>query len=454
MKKRYLGFIVLLALLMCTSCGKSLEEQVAEQLELGNRYLEEMDYEQAIVAFNKVIEIDAKQVQAYIGGAEAYAAAANYDEALDLLDTGMENTQDREIQEKIGEICYEAAQTYMAENDYESAEEFINRGLAVDSYEKLKSTEKEIQIRRNLLVAEELFSENNLDQVYELFQGEEWNSLLQQQKDLDESIKLLNGDKGIGIYPVDFEFYRNYMIYYGDYQDGLRHGNGLWIGCSDENTYLAIGSWANDKPNGEYEVRISSNTTDTTYRTIVTKGTVVDGLWHGAAHWITEHWDGSAEDFPVSFTHGKWDIMEILEDEDGLHYKVSEVIGDEETSYLSIYDPDEVRGIVGFFEMAQNTEADGETFENAAELTGTEFYSSDELVRMAFDYRARHGLYECQYISVDSEDENTVVLHCFDIIIDDPETGEGHTATSDWYTIDRYTGMGYDLFDEEIDLNN
>lgn len=80
-------------------------------------------------------------------------------------------------------------------------------------------------------------------------------------------------------------------------------------------------------------------------------------------------------------------------------------------------------------------------------------YSLTELEQMALDYRKRHGLYECK-VAVDSEEGDMVIIHCYDIIVDDPVTGEGHTATSDWYTVNRYTAIGTNDVGEYIDLKN
>ena len=62
---RRIGALFLLMAVLLSGCGKSVKKQIAEQLELGNKYLTEANYEQAIVAFNKVIELDPKQVIAY-----------------------------------------------------------------------------------------------------------------------------------------------------------------------------------------------------------------------------------------------------------------------------------------------------------------------------------------------------------------------------------------------------
>lgn len=46
--------------------------QYEKQIKLGYKYLKEENYEQAILAFNKAIEIDVKKTKSYIGLAKTY----------------------------------------------------------------------------------------------------------------------------------------------------------------------------------------------------------------------------------------------------------------------------------------------------------------------------------------------------------------------------------------------
>lgn len=109
MRKNFFLQIVFLLMIWCTACGKSTEQQIAEQLELGNRYLEELNYEQAIVAFNKAIEIDAKKSEAYAKIAEAYIAMGDDEEARAILEQGYEATGDEWLQNYLEELKKEAA---------------------------------------------------------------------------------------------------------------------------------------------------------------------------------------------------------------------------------------------------------------------------------------------------------------------------------------------------------
>ena len=60
-----LGILMLLAL--AAACGKSTTEKWQEQYDLGQQYLLEESYEEAIVAFTAAIEIEPNQADAYIG---------------------------------------------------------------------------------------------------------------------------------------------------------------------------------------------------------------------------------------------------------------------------------------------------------------------------------------------------------------------------------------------------
>ena len=56
-----------------------------EQYDLGIKYLEEGNYEEAIIAFNAAIEIDPKRPEAYIGLADVYTALGDTDAAKKAL---------------------------------------------------------------------------------------------------------------------------------------------------------------------------------------------------------------------------------------------------------------------------------------------------------------------------------------------------------------------------------
>lgn len=82
----------------------SARQRLEEQLELGNQYLDDMDYEQAIAAFEMALEIDDKCVEAYLGLAEAYTRLGELDKAIEILELGILKTDSEELKEKLEEL--------------------------------------------------------------------------------------------------------------------------------------------------------------------------------------------------------------------------------------------------------------------------------------------------------------------------------------------------------------
>ena len=69
MKKVRLFIVSALVFCLC-ACGSS--SNLDELLELGAKYLDEQNYQEAIITFEQAIKIDDKCAQAYIGLADAY----------------------------------------------------------------------------------------------------------------------------------------------------------------------------------------------------------------------------------------------------------------------------------------------------------------------------------------------------------------------------------------------
>ena len=115
--------VVLIALVAGIGIYNSPNNRLSRQLDLGNRYLEEQNYEQAIVEFDKAIEIDPMCVDAYLGKAEAYIGLGDLQSALDTLQAGYELTHDERLKSKSDEIETEIAQQKRAEEEAQRAAE-------------------------------------------------------------------------------------------------------------------------------------------------------------------------------------------------------------------------------------------------------------------------------------------------------------------------------------------
>lgn len=71
--------------------------KVDNYLTTAAKYLVEMNYEQAIIEFDKILEIDPMNVEAYLGKAKAYHAMGKDDKAILTLKDGYEKTGDERL---------------------------------------------------------------------------------------------------------------------------------------------------------------------------------------------------------------------------------------------------------------------------------------------------------------------------------------------------------------------
>lgn len=97
-----LAAALLLVLMIFTSCATNASA-VTEKIELGQKYLTELNYTEAVAAFTEVIKMDPSNIEAYMGRAEAYKCLEQYDEAKADYTTAIEKTD---------EMPYTQAQAY------------------------------------------------------------------------------------------------------------------------------------------------------------------------------------------------------------------------------------------------------------------------------------------------------------------------------------------------------
>ncbi|MCM1217675.1 MAG: leucine-rich repeat protein [Lachnospiraceae bacterium] len=72
----------------------SWQRKLSSFLDLGQKYLEDMVYEDAILVFDEAIAIDPKCAEAYLGKAQAQYALGYLEEAVDTLQQGIEQVDD------------------------------------------------------------------------------------------------------------------------------------------------------------------------------------------------------------------------------------------------------------------------------------------------------------------------------------------------------------------------
>lgn len=133
---------IIIALIMIFS-QPNTQSQLSEQISLGEKYLTEENYEEAIVAFKKAIEIEPNDPELYIKLADAYMANGDSDNAIATLENGYKQTNDEAIKKKLDEFKTQLEYDKLI-SDGEKAFSDKNYTEAVKKFEKaieLKPTE-------------------------------------------------------------------------------------------------------------------------------------------------------------------------------------------------------------------------------------------------------------------------------------------------------------------------
>ena len=84
--------VVVISTVVMLVLSKSGNRKLQEQLDLGEKYISELKYEQAIIAYESAIEIEPMSVEAYLGLAEVYVAQGDYEKAISVLEEGYQYT--------------------------------------------------------------------------------------------------------------------------------------------------------------------------------------------------------------------------------------------------------------------------------------------------------------------------------------------------------------------------
>lgn len=145
-KKRRFGFgwkigIVAAAVLLAlggafAAMGGTDTVRMYQQLSLGNHYLDELEYDQAIAAFEEAIDIAPHKPDPYIALAGVYMEIGDYDKAIDVLMEGLEETGSSKIEDYLAEVMKDlrgfTGVVYAADTDLDDDNNMPIRGARVE----------------------------------------------------------------------------------------------------------------------------------------------------------------------------------------------------------------------------------------------------------------------------------------------------------------------------------
>ncbi len=331
MKNRVVA--IMLAATMLMGLGAcSPEAKATKQIELGQGYMQQQDYQAAIEAYEAAIELDKYAIGAYEGlivalsesGSENVTAVANNAVAAFNEMTNLSEQQTKDLESffttvadvltnvddaaavlenganllgkdsAVGSAYEEALKNqlnhYMEGNNLKEAVDAADKlasefpsdetsGLVQEATDKAESEQALVDI---LLQAEALIKAQDWNGLAEFSSNEGLQVIKDKVGDVGNYTYIFGGGttgKGIGYYSMEGCTCDEW--YYGDYVDGKRSGNGGWYWATtgtDGNPayYNFEGEFADDAPNG-YGVQTNS------YSGVkyVYSGTYINGLEHG-----------------------------------------------------------------------------------------------------------------------------------------------------------------------------
>lgn len=117
--------IVVIAIAVCFMANSN-QRKLDRQLDLGQQYMDELDYEEALASYLMAIEIDDKCDAAYIGAAKAYVKLDQMEAAVDILKQGYEKSESNEIKNLLDSLEKELSQKMEAKTTSDTSKKDVN----------------------------------------------------------------------------------------------------------------------------------------------------------------------------------------------------------------------------------------------------------------------------------------------------------------------------------------
>ncbi|MCM1538407.1 MAG: tetratricopeptide repeat protein [bacterium] len=114
-----MAVIVIAAVLMSSSNGK---RQYAKHMNSAQRYMDELQYEQAIAEYEAAIVIEPNNTEAYEALVKVYMTIGDYEAALEILNRGVARTGSEELETYQGEVLEMAQSSALIETDTDASE--------------------------------------------------------------------------------------------------------------------------------------------------------------------------------------------------------------------------------------------------------------------------------------------------------------------------------------------
>lgn len=106
------------------------KNRISRYMDAAERYLSELNYEQAVIEFQKVLDIEPMNIDAVLGLADVYAKLGDTDKALEILNDGYEQTGEKQLKRRIDKLT--GASAASPESNFEFTQS--DNGLILTKY--------------------------------------------------------------------------------------------------------------------------------------------------------------------------------------------------------------------------------------------------------------------------------------------------------------------------------
>ena len=409
------------------------KKEVQRNLDLGDKYLTEMDYDNAIVAYKAAIDIDPKCENAYLGLGRTYKELAEeciengeISEAIDYLQDGIKSL-------KAG---------------YSNTNSDAIKELLDELKEKKKELEEEPETEA---VFASIDTANLPDGLEAFLANLQWLSGYDCES--EERVKYLTlFMMSVPYVACDFSWYSDYCKVPG-YDEiwnyGYEENGGYYVDYDADGIDWILKNIYNVSDNRLSKLKesgyFSDSGNDNGYK---------DGKYHfslgGVGGGYTAYVDAAETDgklYHISYRVEDCYSEGIYENRYAiLEYKIIDGKG-----YWSVYQESDSP----LFNMNEVTNSEPPEVTSQEEAGNKGAITDGNLINMARKWcEANNNGSSPEYVEIDGTQGNNVTIHLYDVVIDDEVTGAGHTATWYWLTIDRTTGKGTDdVFGDPVDLS-
>ena len=258
--------------------------------------------EEVILKYKEAKELNSRDYRLYAVLAKAYTRENKYDEAVQILNEGMKTLAVYKNNSKLkGKYNY----LFNLRDKVYTIQKYVKSYNTY--YAKLYKECSKVASSRAYTNLEKMLVSNNYVTMSSSARVTYYNSL-------GKFADIISQGTGLAVY-------KNQYLYYGKWKNGLKHGYGYYMACSESDdkviTYIYQGNWAKGFPSGKGKITYTVKESGEIIYQTVTSGTFKAGYEHGKMK-ITKYDKSEYDDDKVVLNYtAKNGVPQYLKDSKG-----------------------------------------------------------------------------------------------------------------------------------------